>query len=183
MARKRRIWYPGATYHITARGNRRAHLFYHDKDRLDYLSLLEKTRQAFPFTLHAYCLMTNHVHFLLETKEVPINRIMHAFHSSYAMLLNRRYDLTGHVFQGRYGAEIINSTDYFLKVSRYIHLNPLEAQMVQRAEDYYWSSYAAYITRVPNPHISTDKVLSYFPSPQKMHYRKFVESKNLSLSE
>lgn len=163
MARKIRVWYPGAIYHITARGNRQANLFYDDKDRFKYLTLLEEAREKYPFILHAYCLMSNHIHFLLETKESPAGPIIKRIHSPYAMYFNKRHDLVGHVFQGRYGSEMINSTDYFLKVSRYIHLNPVEADIVKQADEYKWSSCHAYTSQKVNPHISTVKVLSHLP--------------------
>lgn len=95
--------------------------------------------------------------------------------SRYAMYFNKRHHLVGHVFQGRYGAELIDSAQYLLEVSRYIHLNPFEANMVKKPEDYLWSSYNAYITAAENPHTNTAKILSYFPEPQKEHYRRFVE--------
>ncbi|WLR50671.1 transposase [Bacillus tianshenii] len=180
MARQPRVWFPGAIYHITARGNRRASLFYDDEDRLRYLELLEEARFEFPFILHAYCLMTNHIHLLLETTKTPPGPIMKKWHSLYAIEFNRRHHLVGHVFQGRYAAEIIATSDYLLEVSRYIHRNPLEANMVSKPENYRWSSYRSYISNQDNHHISTSKILSYFSEPEKEHYRRFVEEKTRS---
>ncbi|WP_216831529.1 REP-associated tyrosine transposase [Alkalihalobacterium elongatum] len=174
MARKPRIWFPGATYHITSRGNRRADIFYDLNDRYMYLSLLEKTRIQYPFHLHAYCLMTNHIHLLLETKDTPTKDIIKKLHSLYAMYFNKRHDTSGHLFQGRYHAEIIHDDTYFLEASKYIHLNPVEANMVERPESYRWSSYPAYISSISNPHVCTKRILSYFPYPQKKSYQTYV---------
>ncbi|OLN24127.1 hypothetical protein BTO30_01565 [Domibacillus antri] len=127
MSRKPRIGYPGAMYHITSRGNRRAALFYDAADRLMYLSLFEEARLHFPCILHSYCLMTNHIHLQLETIHHPPGDTMKFLNFRYAKYFNRRYGYSGHLFQGRYGAELLDSAAYFLEVSRCIHLNPVEA--------------------------------------------------------
>jgi putative transposase len=178
MSRKERAWFQGAIYHITARGNRRAEIFTDHKDYHRYLSILEDVREMFPFVLHSYCLMPNHIHLQIETTEYHIQDIMKKLHSRYATYFNERYDLDGHVFQGRYGSKLILADDYFLTVSRYIHLNPLEAQMVQTASDYPWSSYASYLNLSKNPHVDPTKTLSYFTEPVNLKYREFVEKES-----
>lgn len=178
MARKPRVWYPGAMYHITSRGNRQNALFYDEKDYQKYLDILEETRATYPFYLHTYCLMTNHIHLQLETIDHHTKDIMKMLNSKYAMYFNRRHDYIGHVFQGRYGAKLIESKDYKLDVSRYIHLNPVEAKMVSTPSEYLWSSYAAYVSNKENPHIRTDKILKYLDEPVKENYQKFVEEKD-----
>ena len=183
MARQHRVWYPGAMYHITSRGNRRAALFYDDIDRKTYLDLLEETNLYYPFSLHAYCLMTNHIHLQLETINKHIKHIMKMLNSRYAIYFNKRHKLVGHVFQGRYGAEIIETKDYQLEVSRYIHLNPLEAEMVSRPEDYRWSSYRAYVLGENNRHVTTEKILSYFSAPAEEKYRAFVEGEEKEIEQ
>ncbi|MEH6907546.1 transposase [Neobacillus drentensis] len=175
MSRKHRVWFPGAKYHITNRGNRRSSIFYDDFDYEAYLQLLEEACRYFPFHLHAYCLMTNHIHLQIETIHHHPKDMMKMLNSRYAMYFNKRHRLVGHVFQGRYGAELIDSSDYLLDASRYIHLNPVDANMVKSPEDYKWSSYTAYVTDSVNPHITTTKILSHFPEPKKENYRKFVE--------
>lgn len=175
MSRKHRVWFPGAIYHITARGNRRTSLFHHRDDYLTYLSILEDTRSLYPFVLHAYCLMTNHIHLQIETKNIHIKTIMKEWHSRYAIYFNRKYHYEGHVFQGRYGAELITTDAYFLEVSRYIHRNPLEANMVKHLSAYEWSSYPAYIHLTDNPQVSRKKTLSYFSEPSYQNYQSFVE--------
>jgi len=176
MSRKPRNWYPGAVYHITDRGNRQMSIFMDDKDRFKYMELLEETRIYFPFTLHAYCLMTNHLHLLLETINHHPKDIMKMLNSRYGIYFNHRHNLVGHVFQGRYKSEMIDSAEYFLNTSRYIHLNPIEANIVQDPSRYRWSSYSAYISNYQNPHISTERILSYFPEPQKDVYKRIIEN-------
>ncbi|WP_026572832.1 transposase [Bacillus sp. UNC438CL73TsuS30] len=178
MSRQHRIWFPGAKYHITNRGNRRSSIFYDEQDHLAYLDLLKEVRSVFPFHLHAYCLMTNHIHLLIETIHHHPKYIMKMLNSRYAMYFNKRHHLVGHLFQGRYGAELIDTAEYLLDVSRYIHLNPVGANMVKSPEHYPWSSYSAYISNSHNLEIVTTKeILSFFPEPQKDQYRKFVEGK------
>lgn len=180
LSRKRRVWYPGASYHITARGNRRTALFEGKQDYLMYLAILEDVRSIYPFTLHSYCLMTNHIHLQLQTKNIHIKEIMKELHSRYAVWFNKEHHYTGHLFQGRYGANVIDTDAYYVEVSRYIHLNPVEANMVHRPQDYRWSSYKAYISGAIDDHVTTTKVLAYFPQPKHIHYQAFVERKEKS---
>ncbi|MBT2661744.1 transposase [Bacillus sp. ISL-45] len=175
MSRKPRIWYPGAVYHITDRGNRKMPIFSDDKDRFKFMDLLEETRISHAFTLHAYCLMTTHYHLLLETINHHPQEIMKLLNSRYGIYFNKRHDLVGHVFQGRYKSELIDTDEYFLNASRYIHLNPYEGNIVQNPAEYKWSSYQAYISNRKNPHITTHRILSYFPDPPKEHYKKVID--------
>lgn len=174
MARKHRAWFPGAKYHITSRGIRKTALFYDDADREHYLDLLEETKRRHPFILHTYCLMTNHIHLQLETITTPAGIIMKHLHSKYAKYFNKRNDYTGHVFENRYGAEWIDSAAYELDVSKYIHLNPLKANIVTKLEDYPWSSYRCYIRNEKNPLVTTTQILSYFPNTQPKEYEHYV---------
>ncbi|MDG5789318.1 transposase [Evansella sp. AB-P1] len=183
MSRKLRVWYPGASFHIYARGNRRTALFESREDYLMYLSILEDVRNMYPFILHSYCLMTNHIHLQLQTTTFHTKHIMKDLHGRYAVYFNRKYNLVGHLFQGRYGSEIIETDAYFLEVSRYIHLNPLEAKMVVRPQDYPWSSYPSYLFSTNNPHVTTTKVLSYFQNPKQHQYQLFVEGRNKQILE
>ncbi|HYK74224.1 MAG TPA: transposase, partial [Pseudoneobacillus sp.] len=137
-----------------------------------------ETQEQLPYYLHSYCLMKTHIHLLLETKDIPITEIMKPIHTQYAVYFNKRYDLVGHVFQGRYKSELITDARYFLNASRYIHMNPLEAEIASVLQDYYWSSYSSYFTPTPNPLVSTEKILSFFPEPQRENYLRFLlESK------
>ncbi|WP_245837317.1 REP-associated tyrosine transposase [Virgibacillus phasianinus] len=176
MARKTRIWFPGATYHITARGNRRASIFHDTQDYQTYMSLIGSCKNDLPFSIHAYCLMPNHIHLLLETEEKPPGTIIKFIHSRYAVYFNKRYELTGHVFQDRYHAKLVNSNDYFLWASRYIHLNPVKAKITSKPEHYYWSSYSNYMDgSKENSVLETKRILSLFPEPTKKEYCTYVE--------
>ncbi|WP_462410861.1 transposase [Neobacillus sp. Marseille-QA0830] len=162
-------------YHITCRGNRKFDLFLDEQDFRTYLNLLEETRSFYPFHLHSYCLMTNHVHLLLETVDYPPTDIMKMINFLYAIYFNKRHELVGHVFEGRYKAKLIEDLHHFIVTSRYIHLNPVEANMVDSPELYPWSSYHAFNSDPdPDPHVNTTKLLSNFPEPQKENYQKFV---------
>lgn len=170
LSRKHRIWYPGAIYHVTGRGNRRAAIFYDDHDYSKYLSLLSETQQTYPFQLHAFCLMPNHLHLLLETTDTNIRDIMWSIQTPYARYINKKYDLVGHVFQGRYGAELIDSQRYFIDTSRYIHLNPYKASLVVDPADYPWSSYYYYRNLItPPPILNTTITLSLFSEPSNYY--------------
>jgi putative transposase len=183
MSRKHRIWFPGAVYHVTDRGNKQAPIFYDDQDHHKYLSLVKEAKELFPFTLHSYCLMYNHTHLLLETHKIPITDIMKYINSRYAIYFNKRYELNGHVFQGRYRSDLIIDASYFLNASRYIHLNPLEAKIVTTLENYPWSSFPSYLYSLSNPLVTTERVLSHFPEPKLKNYLAFLFAPNPTKKE
>ena len=188
MARQKRVWYPGATYHVMSRGNRRTAIF---QDRGDYLHFLEVTRiikEKYPFKIHSLCLMTNHFHMAIETISTELWRIMQKLLSVYAEEFNHKHSFTGHLFEGRYTACIIEDECYFLEVSRYIHLNPVKAKMVRGPLDYEYSSYPLYmsdgseedVTKISSyiaELIDTSRVFSCFRTNPKEQYRMFVEGK------
>ncbi|WP_286229731.1 transposase [Neobacillus mesonae] len=175
MARNGRIWFEGAKYHVTSRGIRRSSLFFDDEDYQKYLSLLEATMYKHPFKLHSFCLMTNHTHLQIETMKTPLSTIMKKLNTNYAKYINKKYEFTGHVFEKRYGAELLNSPEYEIDVSKYIHLNPVEAGMVNAPEDYPWSSYRAFIYGAKIPLVDPKYILSYFPEPPSQHYQRFMK--------
>ena len=175
MARRHRVWFPGAMYHITARGNRRTAIFLNDLDYIEYFQILSETRVKYPFYLHSYCLMTNHIHLQIETTEYPISDIMKDLDSTYARYFNKTYQTSGHVFQGRFISKVIEDRQYFLEVSRYIHRNPLEAKIVDKPEDYPWSSYASYINEEENTLKTKDRTLNLLPGDSIHNYKSFVE--------
>ena len=188
MARKRRIWYPGACYHVMSRGIRRNRIFF---DRLDYIQFLEIVRyvqKKHPFIIHSICLMSNHFHMSIETPETELWIIMRKILSVYAEAFNRRHYLKGHVFEGRYTSSLIEDDRHFLEVSRYIHLNPVKACMVDDPRKYDYSSYRFFVSdrnkkpkdkvlRMMKDLVDTSRVLSYFPGDSKEQYRMFVEGK------
>lgn len=176
MTRKHRIWFPGAKFHITSRGIRKSALFFDDADRKQYLLLLKETMKTTPFHLHSYCLMTTHIHLQIETIQTPTGQIIKNIHSGYAKYLNKRYSFTGHVFEARYGAQLIETAEYELDVSKYIHLNPVKASIVDNPEDYPWSSFIGYLPKHENSLLNTSQLLSYFPTPQRENYYKYIHS-------
>src|SRR6266540_7041284 len=132
MARPLRIEFPGAMYHVIVRGNERKAVFRDDADREDYLRRLARYREKFGFRLLAYCLMNNHVHLAIEAGNDPLSRIMAGLQSSYTQYFNRRHDRSGHLFQGRYKAFLVEKDRYALALVRYIHENPVKARVVER---------------------------------------------------
>lgn len=144
MARKRRVWYPGAIYHVMSRGNRKKNIFEDVEDYVRFLDMVQDAQEMYGFTVHAICLMTNHFHIEIETSDVALSRIMQRIKSLYAEDFNYRHHYSGHLFEGRYNACLILNDRYFLEVSRYIHLNPVKAGMVREPAAYEYSSYGAY---------------------------------------
>jgi len=176
MPRKRRVWVPGDTYHIMCRGNHQQNIFRDDEDREFYLIVLKRLKVIYPFFLHAYCLMDNHVHLLIETTTVDITKIMYHLNKDYAVCFNQKYSFVGHLFQGRFRWELVDNDPYYLEVSRYIHLNPVKAEMVERPQEYSWSSYQSYVQEdIENSLADTHKILGYFKDPKRLKYQRFVE--------
>ena len=131
MSRKKRIWYPGATYHVMSRGNRRTTLFKEQSDYMRFLECVAISRKQYSFRIHSICLMSNHFHIALETDKVELWKIMQPVMNHYARMFNQKYGYDGHLFESRYTSCLIEDDRYFLEVSRYIHLNPVKAAMVR----------------------------------------------------
>jgi putative transposase len=157
MPRKPRIEYAGAVYHVMCRGDRREAIFHGDEDRLMFLATLGQACERTGWRIHAYVLMPNHYHFLLETPERGLVDGMRWFQTTYTARFNARNRLCGHLFQGRYKAIAMDSDEpsYFRTVGDYIHLNPVRARMLKttpvRLEDFAWSSYPTYIGKAKPP--------------------------------
>ncbi|HZK85447.1 MAG TPA: transposase [Desulfosporosinus sp.] len=175
MARKLRVWWPGAGYHIMCRGNHRLEIFRDDEDRKVFVSMLAQVKEKHPFKLHAYCLMSNHVHFHLETMETDPGKIMKLLNMKYAIFFNKKYRFVGQLMQGRFRAEVVDDDRYFLALNRYIHLNPVEAGIVLHPKDYPWSSYNAYVEN-SSPLVDTEKTLGYFSDPKITKFEIFTAS-------
>ncbi len=183
VARKKREWYPGAIYHVMSRGNRHQKIFADITDFEFFLMLLGDVRKRYPFDLHSYCLMTNHFHMLLETKDHEIWLIMKRLIQVYTGYYNSKYGTDGHLFQGRYHSYLVMDDAYFLQTSRYIHLNPVKARMVEHPEDYKWSSYQGLIGMEDRPLVTLDRVWGYFKAPKNVAYRLFVEENSASTEQ
>lgn len=135
MARQLRIEFNGAFYHITSRGNLRERIFFDDGDRRTFLEILKRTKERYGYLLHTYVLMDNHYHLLIETPKANLSQIMQNINTSYTVYINKRYQRSGHLFQGRFKGTIVDKDAYLVTLSRYIHLNPVRAKLVVRPED------------------------------------------------
>ena len=131
-------------YHIMVRGINRQDIFHDDEDRKRYLDTLKRITVESISDVLGYCLMSNHIHLIIKEGEAGISQIMKRLGASYAYWYNLKYQRTGHVFQGRFKSENIEDDRYLLTVVRYVHLNPVKAQIVNKPEDYIWSSCKAY---------------------------------------
>ena len=179
MARPLRITYPGAFYHITSRGNEQKAVFKSRKDREKFLEYLESSTNRYGAVIHAYCLMDNHYHLLLETPSGNLPRIMAHINSAYTTYFNNKRDRCGHLFQGRYKAILVEADEYVKELSRYIHLNPVRAGIVELPMKYEWSSYSYYIGKKKAPEwLHMGFILGYFGgkvSDSQKSYEKFVD--------
>ncbi len=176
MARSLRIEYPGALYHLTARGNRGEAIYLDDGDRRAFLDILGEVIEHFGWLCHGYCLMDNHYHLLIETPEANLSRGMRQLNGVYTQRLNRAHGRVGHVFQGRYKALLVERDAYLLELARYLVLNPVRAGLRKRAEDWPWSSYRATAGMATAPDwLTTDWLIDCFGGRRgKEAYRKFV---------
>ena len=163
MARPLRPQFPGAVYHITARGNDRQNIYYDEKDNIRFLKLLGQTVKQYRWLCHGYCLMSNHYHIILETPEPNLARGMKRLNSRYCITFNKRHRRVGHVLQGRYDAVVVQKEEHLLELCRYTVLNPVRAFMVETPDDWKWSSYLATAGKTkPPPFLTTDWILAHF---------------------
>ena len=151
MARPLRIEYPGALYHVTSRGNARENIFLSDADRYAFLDILANTITKYNWLCHAFCLLDNHYHAIIETPDPNLSLGMRQLNGVYTQAFNRRHLRVGHVFQGRYKAILLERESYLLELCRYVVLNPVRAGMVSRPDQWKWSSYkyTAYSSKIP----------------------------------
>ncbi len=179
MARPLRIEYPGAVYHITNRGNDKKAVFKDDEDRETFLRVLTHVNKRYHWLCHAYCLMDNHYHLLIETPDGNLSLGMRQLNGVFTQARNKRYNKTGHLFQGRYKAILIQKDSHLLEVCRYVVLNPTRAKMVEKPEDWKWSSYRATAGKEqPHPCLTIDWVLGQFSRTRakaEKEYRQFVK--------
>lgn len=179
MSRPLRIEFPGAVYHVTSRGNERRAIFREDEDRRTFLDILSEVVFRYNWHCHAYCLMENHYHLIIETPDGNLSMGMRQLNGIYTQRFNKRHGRVGHLFQGRFKAILIQKDSHLLEVCRYVVLNPVRARVVLRPEEWIWSSYRATAgwTR-PHPCLVTEWVLGQFGSEReaaKADYEKFVK--------
>ena len=182
MARSARVQFPGALYHISARGNHQENIYFSDQDRLLFIRLLALTAKRMNWICHAYCQMTNHYHFLLETPDGILSNGMGYLNGVYTQKINQKYGFTGHLFQGRFHSKLIDGNAQFLATVRYIIRNPLDANIVEDASLWPWSSYRATIGQERSPDfLMVDQILSLFSADRSVAqsmFREFVHIKD-----
>jgi len=177
VGRPKRVWIPQRFYHIVCRGNRRDPLFKEARDFLAFFHIIHQCHEKIPFEIASYCLMTNHFNLQLRSRHESISKVMALINKRYANYNNTRYQLTGHVFEKRYFSKLIDDAKGMLEVSRYIHLNPVEAHMVYAPEQYQWSSFYLYM----DPHskclqfMNKEALLQYFSGNKEEQRKKYVE--------
>jgi REP-associated tyrosine transposase len=176
MARQLRIEYPGAYYHVYSRGNQRQQIFLSDEDRFFFLTCLGDAHDKYATVIHVYCLMTNHYHLLIETPQANLSRVMHLINTRYSIYFNTKHERCGHPLQGRFKATLVQAAEYACELSRYIHLNPVRAGIVDLPHTYEWSSFLDYVGRRERPPwLGTRFVLSFFGGPDEEARRLYGE--------
>ena len=180
MARPLRIEYPGAFYHITSRGNERKAVFKSERDREKLLFYFGSATERYAAIVHVYCLMDNHYHLLMETPAGNLSQIMHHINGAYTTYYNTKRERSGHLFQGRYKAILIEADEYAKELSRYMHLNPVRAGMCAHPEEYPWSSCRYYTVETKAPEwLQRGFILGYFGqnlSDSMKPYRDFIHA-------
>lgn len=180
MARPIRIEYKGGFYHVTSRGNARQDIFLGDDDFRLFLTTLADVVERYQWIVHGYCLMTNHYHLLIETPQANLSTGMRQLNGVFTQKYNGRHNRTGHIFQGRFKAFIVDKDSYLLELSRYIVMNPVRAGMVSSAEEWPWSSCRAMAGLAPGePFLHTGWLLGLFsdiPSQARSSFLSFVHA-------
>ena len=176
MSRPLRLELAGGLCHVTSRGDRREDIYRDDADRLAWLAILAETCERYNWRIHAWCQMSNHYHLIVETVEGNLSAGMRQLNGVYTQDTNRRHRLSGHVFQGRFKAILVERDSYLLELSRYVVLNPVRAAMVKHARQWQWSSYHAMIGVEPPPSwLQTDWLLSQFGHQRSRQVERYVE--------
>lgn len=162
MARKPRLHFPGGLYHVMLRGNGGQAIFFDEGDRYHLYLLLQEGVERFGHRIHGFCAMTNHLHLAVQVAEVPLSKIMQNVSFRYTRWINRRQRRSGHLFQGRYKAIVVDADSYLLELVRYIHLNPVRSELVTDPLEYSWSGHRTYLGQEILPWLTTGWVLSTF---------------------
>lgn len=180
MARTARRLSSSGIYHVMIRGNEKKEIFLDNRDRLRFLDTLYRMKEAKNYEVYAYCLMSNHIHLLMREGTDSLQRSIKRINVSYVYYFNRKYDRVGHLFHDRYRSEPIEDNSYLLAVARYIHNNPVKANITMKAEDYEWSSYNLYLNPKENYDslIDTTFVLSMFSDNKDLAIALFKEFSN-----
>ena len=176
MARPLRIELSGGLYHVTSRGDRREDIYLDDVDRSNWVTLFGHVCKRFNWVCHAYCLMDNHYHIVVETAEANLSKGMRQLNGVYTQNFNRRHNRVGHVYQGRYTAILVDKDSYLLELSRYVVLNPVRSGKVKAVEQWSWSSYSAMTDKSDRPDwLQTDWVLGQFGKQRKRAIAAYID--------
>ncbi len=175
MARKQRVHYPGAVYHVMVRGNNGEGVFSGDLHKSEYIKILSHYQKRFSFRVHAFCIMDNHAHLLMKVKDIPLSAIMQRVQQVYTQWYNRTYARTGHVFQQRYKALVCNKEGYLLQLVKYIHYNPVRAGIADSVNAYKWSSHLHYMDAVERSLVDVSFLLDTFSENRKQAIKQYIE--------
>ena len=177
MARPLRIEYPGAVYHVLSRGNAKQSIFRDIRDRTRFLEKLARAASHYNFIVHAYCLMDNHYHLVVETPDGNLSMAMRQLNGPYTQYFNRRHSTVGHLFQGRFKAVLVEKERYLLELCRYVVLNPVRAGVAAHPGEWEWSSYAATVgRRKVHDFLEVDWVLAHFSQKNKTDAQRRYEA-------
>ncbi len=176
MARTSRLESSTGIYHIMVRGINRQSIFIEERDHLRYIDSLRECQEKVGLEVYAYCLMGNHLHLLVREGSEDIGNTMKRIGVSYVSWFNWQYDRSGHLFQGRFKSEPVEDDGYFLTVLRYIHQNPLKANLVRDIESYRWSSYSEYLDKASL--VNTDFGLDIFSGTRSKAMERFIDFHN-----
>jgi len=184
MSRPLRIEFAGALYHLTSRGDRREDIYCDDTDRDNWLEVVGEVCRRHNWLIHAYCLMTNHYHLIVETPDGNLSKGMRHLNGVYTQRFNRHHGVVGHLFQGRYKAILVQKEAYLLELTRYVVLNPVRAGMVKKAGDWPWSSYGAMVSRSTKPDwLECDWLLAQFGKQRSGAITRYTEFVAAGLDE
>ncbi|MCP4324365.1 MAG: transposase [Alteromonadales bacterium] len=175
MSRPLRLEFSGALYHVTSRGNERKKIYFAESDFELFLNVLNGVCTQFNWVVHAYCLMNNHYHLLIETPDANLSKGMRQLNGVFTQSINRKYHRVGHLFQGRYKSILVDKDAYLLELCRYIVLNPVRANIVDRPDDWLWSSWHCMVGKQESPTwLATDGLLSYFDTKRSIAIAEYV---------
>ena len=173
MPRKPRIHLPGGFYHVMAHGNGGQEILLEPRDGRLFLDMLAEACGRFGVRVHAWCLMPNHLHLLLQVGAEPLSRVMQRVTQRYTGHINKREQRTGHLFQGRYKAILVDADNYLIELVRYIHLNPVRAGLAKSPLGWRWSSHRAYLGRENAPFLTTEDLLGRFARQPKAAIKRY----------
>jgi putative transposase len=180
MPRKPRIHYFKAFYHVMLRGNHRQNIFFVDNDRAQFCQYLAEACQFYDCKIHLFCLMTNHVHLVIEVGHVPLAKIMQSITSRYARYINKQQQRRGYLCEGRYQAILVQNEKYLLELCYYIHMNPVKSGLVSHIDQFNWSSHHSYTLHKIIPWVTTEfivQLLKKNTNVTKQHYLYFIQDR------